>query len=60
MNSKPRVAIVGATGMVGRAFLTVLEEERFPAGEYALFASARLRRFHPAISGQGVCGPGAQ
>ncbi|NMA24632.1 MAG: aspartate-semialdehyde dehydrogenase [Clostridiales bacterium] len=41
MNSKPRVAIIGATGMVGRAFLTVLEEERFPAGEYALFASAR-------------------
>ena len=40
MNSKPRVAIIGATGMVGRAFLTVLEEERFPAGEYALFASA--------------------
>jgi aspartate-semialdehyde dehydrogenase len=41
MNSKPRIAIVGATGMVGRAFLTVLEEQRFPAGEYTLFASAR-------------------
>ncbi len=41
MNSKPRIAIVGATGMVGRAFLTVLEEQRFPTGEYVLFASAR-------------------
>ncbi len=41
MNSKPRIAIVGATGMVGRAFLTVLEEQAFPAGEYVLFASAR-------------------
>jgi aspartate-semialdehyde dehydrogenase len=41
MNSKPRIAIVGATGMVGRAFLAVLEELRFPAGEYVLFSSVR-------------------
>lgn len=38
---KYTVAIVGATGMVGRKFLQVLEERDFPAGEYLLFASAR-------------------
>ncbi len=28
----PRVAIVGATGAVGRTFLSLLEERRFPVG----------------------------
>lgn len=41
MNSNPRIAIVGATGMVGRAFLTVIEELGLPAREYVLFSSAR-------------------
>jgi aspartate-semialdehyde dehydrogenase len=41
MNSNPRIAIVGATGMVGRAFLTVIEELGLPAREYVLFATAR-------------------
>ncbi len=36
-----RVAVVGATGMVGRKFLQVLEERRLPVSEYFLFASAR-------------------
>lgn len=35
-----RIAVVGATGMVGRTFLKVLEEHRIEA-EYALFASAK-------------------
>ena len=35
-----RIAVVGATGMVGRMFLTVLEEHHIEA-EYELFASAR-------------------
>ena len=35
-----RIAIVGATGMVGRMFLKVLEERNISA-EYTLFASAR-------------------
>jgi len=39
--SKYTVAIVGATGMVGRKFLQVLEERDFPAKEYLLFASSR-------------------
>lgn len=36
-----RIAVVGATGMVGRTFLQVLEEIKLPASEYVLFASAR-------------------
>ena len=36
-----RVAIVGATGMVGRMFLKVLEEKNLPIDEYVLFASKR-------------------
>ncbi len=35
------IAVVGATGMVGRKFLQVLEERKLPAKEYFLFASAR-------------------
>ncbi len=34
-----RVAIVGATGEVGRAFLRVLEERNFPVSSLKLFAS---------------------
>ncbi len=36
-----RVGIVGATGVVGREALRILEERRFPASEIRLFASAR-------------------
>ena len=36
-----RIAVVGATGMVGRKFLQVLEERKLPASEYFLFASER-------------------
>ena len=36
-----RIAVVGATGMVGRMFLKVLEERQFPVDEYVLFASKR-------------------
>lgn len=36
-----RVAIVGATGMVGRMFLKVLEEKKLNVDEYVLFASSR-------------------
>ena len=36
-----RVAVVGATGMVGRKFLHVIEERKLPVSEYFLFASAR-------------------
>ncbi len=41
MNSSPRVAVVGATGLVGQTMLAVLRERDFPAREIVPFASAR-------------------
>ena len=38
---KYNIAVVGATGMVGRKFLQVLEERNLPAENYFLFASER-------------------
>ena len=38
---KYKVAIVGATGLVGRTFLKVLEEKKLPIESYSLFASKR-------------------
>lgn len=38
---KYKLAIVGATGVVGRTALSVLEEKNFPNFEYHLFASKR-------------------
>ena len=38
---KFKIAVVGATGMVGRTFLKVLEEYNIPECEYTLFASKR-------------------
>jgi len=35
------VAVVGATGAVGREMVEVLEERKFPVGELQLFASER-------------------
>jgi len=37
----PRVAIVGATGAVGRTMLRILEERRFPVSSLRLMASER-------------------
>lgn len=41
MKSQPHIAIVGATGAVGREMLVCLEERNFPLGELTLLASAR-------------------
>lgn len=38
---KYNIAVVGATGMVGRTFLKVLEEVELPAKSYTLYSSAR-------------------
>lgn len=38
---KYRLAIVGATGLVGRTALKVLEEKNLPISEYVLFASSK-------------------
>ncbi|EOD00893.1 aspartate-semialdehyde dehydrogenase [Caldisalinibacter kiritimatiensis] len=40
---KVNIAIVGATGMVGRTFLKVLEERDFPVNNLYLFASSRSK-----------------
>ena len=39
--TKYNVAVVGATGMVGRKFLQVLTERKLPVENYYLFASAK-------------------
>ncbi|XPV77265.1 MAG: aspartate-semialdehyde dehydrogenase [Desulfovibrio sp.] len=41
MSNQPRVAVVGATGAVGKEMLKVLEQRAFPASEVVAFASAR-------------------
>ena len=40
-NKKIKLAIVGATGLVGRTALKVLEEKNLPIDEYVLFSSSR-------------------
>jgi aspartate-semialdehyde dehydrogenase len=39
--SAPRIAIVGATGLVGEMLLRILDERRFPLSRLDLFASSR-------------------
>lgn len=41
MTRKLRVAVVGATGAVGREMIRILEERRFPVSELRLLASGR-------------------
>ncbi|MGK5087156.1 aspartate-semialdehyde dehydrogenase [Bdellovibrionota bacterium FG-2] len=41
MKKKLKVAVVGATGAVGRILLSILEERRFPLTELVPFASSR-------------------
>ena len=36
-----KLAIVGATGLVGRTILKILEEKKLPIYEYALFSSKK-------------------
>ena len=38
---KVNVALVGATGMVGRTFIKVLEERNFPIDKIYMFSSAK-------------------
>lgn len=40
-NGKYKLALVGATGLVGRTALKVLEEKNLPIYEYVFFASNR-------------------
>ncbi len=50
--SRPRVAVVGATGAVGPIVLEVLHERGFPAAEVAAFASARSAGSRVAFAGE--------
>ena len=50
--SRPRVAVVGATGAVGPIVLEVLHERGFPAAEVVAFASARSAGTRVAFAGE--------
>ena len=41
MNDKYAVGVVGATGLIGGKFIKVLEDRKFPVGEFRPFASAK-------------------
>ncbi len=47
-----RVAIVGATGEVGRTFLKVLQEREFPVDELYLYASERSEGLELSFKGE--------
>lgn len=47
-----KIAVVGATGMVGRTILKVLEEFQLPAKSYKLFSSARSAGTKIKFNGQ--------
>jgi aspartate-semialdehyde dehydrogenase len=47
-----RIAVVGATGAVGREFLKVLEQRRFPASHIRLLASSRSAGKRLSVNGQ--------
>lgn len=52
---KINLAVVGATGMVGRTFLKVLEERQLPIENFYVMASGPFRRLHVEIQWQGLC-----
>ncbi|MCS6856081.1 MAG: aspartate-semialdehyde dehydrogenase [Sandaracinaceae bacterium] len=53
-NRALRVAILGATGLVGRTMLQVLEERDFPISELRLFASSRSAGTELEFRGQRI------
>ena len=46
------VAVLGATGVVGREVLEILEQRKFPLGELRLFATERSRGEKIRVNGQ--------
>ncbi len=55
MNGKPlTVAVVGATGVVGRTMIQVLNERDFPVGELRLLASGRSAGRSVSVRGQTI------
>ncbi|MBX3043075.1 MAG: aspartate-semialdehyde dehydrogenase [Candidatus Kapabacteria bacterium] len=51
-NSLPNIGIIGATGLVGRTFLKVIDERELPFNELSLFASARSAGMEVEFSGK--------
>jgi len=55
MNGKPlTVAVVGATGVVGRTMIQILGERGFPIGELRLLASGRSAGQSVAVAGRTI------
>ena len=54
MSKELTVALVGATGQVGRVMRTLLEERAFPAANIRLFATSRSAGTQLAFRGQQV------
>ena len=54
-----RIAVIGATGAVGRVFLQILEERRFPASSIRLCASKRSLGKRLTVNGQELAIEGA-
>ena len=51
---KVNVALVGATGMVGRTFIKVLEERNFPIDKVYMFSSAKSAGTVVKFAGQDI------
>ena len=54
MNRELNVAVVGATGAVGRVFLDILEQRSFPINHLSLLASKRSAGARVQVKGQEV------
>ena len=54
MANRFNVAVVGATGAVGRVFLTILEERAFPVAQLKLLASKRSEGKRISVMGQEI------
>lgn len=52
--SAVNVGVVGATGLVGELFLTLIAERRFPLGEVRLFASDRSVGLMRKVNGRDI------
>ncbi len=52
MNNKINVAVVGATGAVGREMMNILEERNFPIGQLKLFATEKSKGKKFTVQGE--------
>ena len=54
-SKKYNIAIVGASGMVGRQLLSLLEKRKFPVGEAALFNSGKKKTSINFLNKKHIC-----